>query len=409
LSDANSVEVTNDRRKSKELYITIGLTFIYFTGFMMLSPILPLYIVKVGASKFELGILMAILSGTTIFARIPFGFVSERIGRWVTLLIALCLQLFAFLLYSVAFSIIHLYLITALYALSFASFGPVSIAIALDSAMPSIRGLVMGRYYTSIGTSMIFGPLLGGFLTLYLDYRQLMFVASLLPLLGIISFLALYFRGNVETFSRKSRISHRAERIHIKSLLRVIRSRNIFAICCAQIAFFIASGVFRTLFSIYAEEYLWLTASTISILFAIRGVPNAIVRIPIGSLSVRIGRQKPLILGFALCFLALFLIPQLSSIAIIGFLMAIYGVAWGIRTAPTAALMGDNVKSADINIASALIWLTSDVGTAVGSFIAGYATLFLEISNILMISSLSLLGGIFTLSLIKEGSAHALQ
>lgn len=82
--------------------------------------------------------------------------------------------------------------------------------------------------------------------------------------------------------------------------------------------------------------------------------------------------------------------------------MGIYGAAWGSRTAPTAAIMGDNVRSKDINLASALIWLTSDIGLALGSLLAGYATLIYSIPMILKISAISILPGILVLLFLKE-------
>ncbi len=149
----------------------------------MLYPILPLYIVELGASKFELGILMAILPGITILTRLPFGFVADRIGRWLTLLISLSIQLSAYWFYAIAPSPIYLYPITALYTLSFASFGPISIAIALDSSAINKRGSVMGKYYASIGASMIVGPLLTSFLAIHLDYRQIFFFCFVIAII----------------------------------------------------------------------------------------------------------------------------------------------------------------------------------------------------------------------------------
>ncbi len=387
---------------NKELHLAIGFTFAYFTGLTMFQPILPLYIIDIGASKFELGILMAMFPGITILTRLPFGFIADRIGKWTTLLISLLMQFSAFFLYSIAPSPIYLYPITIIYALSFASFGPVSISMALDSAPISKRGLAMGRYYTSIGSSMILGPLLAGFLALTFNYKQILFFATFLPMLCIIIFLTIYSKNKIEINPKKNLPSMKKNFFPLSSLFKIFKSRNIFVICYAQITYFIATGFFGTLFPIYAKETLLFSTATISILFAIRGLPNALVRIPIGTLSDKIGRQKPLIFGYSLVFFALFFIPFISDIIILAILMAIYGLAWGIRTAPTAAFMGDNVKSTDINLASALIWLTSDIGLASGSFIGGSFATIMEIPKILKISSFSVFSAILVLPFIKE-------
>jgi len=396
------VSINVSANVNKELYLATGFTFAYFTGLMMFQPILPLYIIDIGASKFELGILMAMFPGITILTRLPFGFIADQIGKWITLLISLLMQLTAFFLYSIAPSPIYLYPITIIYALSFASFGPISIAMALDSAPVSKRGLAMGRYYTSIGASMILGPLLTGFLALTFNYKQILFFATFLPMLCIIIFLTIYLRNKIEINTKKNLPPMKKNFFPLSSLFKIFKSRNIFVICYAQITYFIATGFFGTLFPIYAKETLWFTTTTISILYAIRALPNALVRIPVGTLSDKIGRQNPLIFGYSLAFVAFFSIPFISDIIIIAILMAIYGVAWGIRTAPTAAFMGDNVKSTDINLASALIWLTSDIGLALGSFIGGSFATIMEIPTLLKISSFSVFSAILVLLFIKE-------
>jgi predicted MFS family arabinose efflux permease len=398
----------NGERTFGELYSIIALTFAYFIGFNMLIPILPLYIVEIGASKFELGIIMAILPAFTILTRLPFGFISDRLGKWLTLLSSLFMQMFAYLLFSFAPSTIYLYPAAILHALSFASFGPISITIALDSAQASSRGSVMGKYYFSIGSAMILGPLLTSFLALNFEYRQILFVASLFSLISILSFLTMQLKSAMLIQSRRLTRElqiKQSELIPLKSILRILRLRNVLVICIAQICYFTATGSFYTLFAIHAKENLLLATSAISILFVISGIPNTLIRIPIGNLSDKIGRKKPLLFGYTLAFFALFSIPHITTIFFIALLMGVYGVAWGTRTAPTAALMSDSVKSKDINLASTLIWLTSDIGIALGSFWAGYATLIFKIPTILKITSLSVIPGIIIILFLKERSS----
>jgi MFS family permease len=166
--------------------------------------------------------------------------------------------------------------------------------------------------------------------------------------------------------------------------------------------FYITTGTFDTLFPIYAKESLLLTASAISILFAARGLPNSIIRFPIGSLSDRIGRIKPIIISNSLAFIAIFLISDITNIIAIAILMGVYGAAWGARIPSTAALLADNVKSNDVNIASSLLWLSSILGMGIGSLFVASSTLIMPLPIIFKISSISILLGTLALLLIRK-------
>ncbi|MCZ2845660.1 MAG: MFS transporter [Candidatus Bathyarchaeota archaeon] len=387
-------------KSSMGLYVAIILTFIFFIGYHILYPILPLYIVDTGASKFELGLLMSIFRGIAIIAIVPFGLLANRLGNWRALFISISIQLLSFLLYAIIPSSIYLYPVTGIYALSFASFGPISMTVALISSRANKRGEVMGRYFGSIGAAMILGPIIASFLTLIYSYKQLLFIISLLPIFCIILVITSLKTG-VINFS-KNLPRDDSGIISFRTSFKILSQKNILVIFFIQMTFYIATGTFDTLFPIYAKESLLLTASAISILYAARGLPNSIIRFPIGSLSDKIGRIKPIIISNTLAFIAIFLISDVTNIITISILMGIYGAAWGARIPSTAALLTDNVKSSDINIASSLLWLSSILGMGIGSMFAASSTLMLPLPIILKASSISILLGSFALLFIRK-------
>jgi len=375
-------------------------TLIFFVGYHTFYPILPLYIVDVGASKFELGLILSVFRGFAILTILFSGLIAARIGKWLTLLFSMSLQLASFILYSVAPSSIFLYPITILYAISFAAFGPISMSIALDSAPTARRGAIMGRYFGAIGAAMIIGPTIASFLALHFDFKAMLIIASLLPLFCISSFLVSLKRKLI-TLQINSSYDQGSFKTFV-TMRRILLLRNVFIICFVQLSFYMATGVFDTLFPIYARESLWLTASTISLLYAARGLPNSIIRIPIGALTDRIGRLAPIIISHSLAFLAIFLIPDMKEIWILALLMGIYGVGWGARIPSSAAFLADNVKSDEINIASSLLWVNAFLGMTLGSLLAGSTTLILTIPTILKISSLFIILGILSLYFVKR-------
>jgi MFS family permease len=390
---------------SKELYLILFLTFAFFTGYYMLIPILPLYITSLGASKLELGLIIATLPATSIIARLPFNALSNRVGRWPIVVVAQALQLLAYLFFSIAPATAWLYLIFVIYGLAVSSFGPGAIAVALDSSPVGRKGMVMGRFYASIGIAMIIGPLLTSLLTFYFAFSSVFLFASALPAAGLAAFV---WFGGFPLLKKPSIMDVKASGYSssiLSSLKRVLFQRNILLLSASSVTFFIALGAFETMFPVYANEDLGLRSFQVSLLFAARGIPNSLSRIPAGNLSDRVGRRVPLIFSYTLTGVALLLVSMVENVYLLLFLVGLYGLAWGARTAPSAALYSDNVLPVDTGLVSTLIWLTSDIGMALGSGLAGAMAVMLPTQLILRTASVLVLAGLLGILLIEE--AHS--
>jgi MFS family permease len=399
----NSSEVSLEERVAgRELSLILALTFIFFTGYNVLIPILPLYITSLGASRLELGLIMATLPATSIVSRLPFSVLSSRVGRWPIAILALLLQLLAYLLFYIAPSNVWLYPVSALYGLAVSSFGPCAISIALDSAPFGKKGIVMGRFYAAIGAAMIVGPFLTSLLTFCSEYSSVFLFVSTLPAVGLSIFLLFGGLTLLRRASLTSLVTDREDRSPLSSLRRVLLQRNIAILSASSVTFFIALGAFETMFPVYAKDDLQLRSFQVSLLFAARGIPNAFSRIPSGAWSDKVGRRLPLIFSYSLTCLALFLISMVNDVYLLMFLIGLYGLAWGARTAPSAALYSDNVSPVDTGMVSTLIWLTSDIAMAMGSSLAGALSLMLPTPMILRVAAILVLPGLLGILMIRE-------
>ena len=111
-----SYTVSEERASEKsvatiELSLIFLLTSLFFTGFTMLTSILPLYIKDLAASKLEVAFIMATLPATSIFAQFPFSVLSIKIGRWPVAISALLFQLTSCILFMSISTKILLYLL----------------------------------------------------------------------------------------------------------------------------------------------------------------------------------------------------------------------------------------------------------------------------------------------------------
>jgi MFS family permease len=389
-----------------ELSLIFLLTSLFFTGFTMLTPILPLYITDLGASKLELGFIMATLPATSIFARFPFSVLSIKIGRWPVAISALLLQLTSCILFMSISTKILLYPTIVIYALALSSFGPSAIAIALESSPIGRKGMIMGRFYGAIGVGMIVGPLLTSLLTYYLEVQQIFLFALALPITGLTIFILFGSKSLLKKSNEKKLPEEKGTRSLLYSIRRIVCQRNIILLSASSITFFIALGAFETIFPVYAKGELGLMSYQISLLFVARGIPNAISRIPIGNLSDKIGRRIPLVFAYGLSWFALFLISVTNNVLLLIPIIGLYGLAWGARTAPSAALYSDNTLPQDTALVSTILWLTADIALAFGSSLAGTLSLFIPTQSIFRVVSMIVLAGLFGVLLINESKSQ---
>jgi DHA1 family multidrug resistance protein-like MFS transporter len=141
---------------------------IVMLGFGLVVPIMPFYVTHFGATGKALGALMALYSLCQfIFAPI-WGRLSDRIGRKPVLLIGVAGFLASFGLQGMARSLAALFVARTLSGVLSSAALPTALAYIADTTQARDRSKGMGIMGAAMGFGMIFGPMMGGPLTLTL-------------------------------------------------------------------------------------------------------------------------------------------------------------------------------------------------------------------------------------------------
>jgi len=137
-----------------------------FFGLFIVLPVLSVYALYLdGANKFLIGIAIGGYALTQMFLQVPFGMLSDKIGRKITIAIGLII--------FIAGSLVCAYA-TDIYTLIFGrllqgagAIGAVSVAIISDMIKEEIRAKAMaiigGSISITFALSMVLGPLISGF------------------------------------------------------------------------------------------------------------------------------------------------------------------------------------------------------------------------------------------------------
>jgi MFS family permease len=387
---------------SRILYVVIGASLLLMLGAAVTRPLLPLFIVKVGATSVQLGFIMALPRIVSAFTRVPVSALSHRIGRWRLILFALGLSALSTTLYAFIHDPLWFFPVVSLAAVSWPVISPIAITIVSNRSEPDDRGATLGLYYTSIAAALFIGPLIGSFVTLFLDLRRLFLVSAAFPLIAFGIFALTIKPRILDADMERDDSETTTENGSLGITSMIFKNRNVLALCYARIAVSISMAVFSILFPIHAEAELELTPSLISLLFSIRGVSNTLVRTPSGRLSDVIGRRKPFIIAYSTLIAVFFILTQVSSISLLIIGMILYGVGWGMRIAPSTALLTESVPPNSRSIALAVFMTMWDIGFTIGALIAGFGMDYFSYQTILMACIFILLSALIVFTIISK-------
>lgn len=172
-------------------FATIFLTiFIDILGFGIVIPVLPLYAQHFGATAWEIGWLVGIFSMAQFFLAPVWGKVSDRVGRKPVLLIGLVGTVAGYLLMGFAGALWMLFVARLIDGIAGANISAAQAYMA-DISSAENRAKAMGLIGAAFGLGFVFGPALGGWASVAINYSAPMFIAAGLAILNF--FFVVFF------------------------------------------------------------------------------------------------------------------------------------------------------------------------------------------------------------------------
>jgi MFS family permease len=364
----------------------ITVSFLLILSSAVTRALRPLYFVEVGANSMQLGLIMAVPSMVSLLIRVPASTLANRLGRWRMMLFSISLSVVTTSLFAFVRDPVLFFPLVGFAALTWAVYSPVAVEYVSSQSTAANRGGTMGLYFTSIAAALFVGPLIASVLTVFFSLRQLFLLSVIFPVTSLAVFLMKTKPSDLERVSGNTGVLAEEPQVGIGgSLSRILRNRNFASICFARIAFSFSMGVFSTIFPVFASEGLGLTASAISLLFTFRGVTNMVIRIPAGRLSDRIGRRKPFIIAYAIVISAYAILAYTKNFSLLVITMALFGVGWGMRIAPSMALVSESVGDEDRTLTLSVFMTMFDLGSTLGSLLVGLTGALLSPQTLLLI------------------------
>lgn len=327
--------MANSRSPLVIIFITI---FIDLIGFGIVIPVLPLYAEQFGASEEVIGVLIAIYSAMQfVFAPI-LGRLSDRVGRRPVLLVSLIGTSIGFLLMGFADALWLLFVARAIDGITGGNISTAQAYIA-DVTPPDQRSRGMGLIGAAFGLGFIFGPAIGGAMSLISPAAPFFFAAAL----AAVNATALYFRLP-ESLSLEHR-SQARERPSIAQLLKEPESRTLIPVMATYFFATVAFGLLTSTYALFANHRFNFDAMHTGYMFAYLGVLGAVIQGGLLGRLVKIFGDKSLaVAGTALLAISMFALPVSATLTML--IITSTGIALG-NSLMTPTLNGIASNSVD--------------------------------------------------------------
>ncbi len=342
-------------------------------GISLLFPVIPLYAEEVfGAAVAMVGLVVGISSYMAALTMIPFGMLSDRVGRRAVLMIGLVMFSLAPLLYIVVSTPLQLILVRAIHGLASAAFIPPANALVVDMSPPERRGEALGWFTTVIMMGFIVGPITGGFLLNSYGFNATFYACSfvsLLALLLILPWLRSMPGKPVPMEEGESSWGWLRQRRAVGGLLTVL-----------FIVF--GSGTIVAFLPLYGEK-IGIMASQVGIIITAIYASSALLRAPAGMLSDKIGREIIILFGFIVSAAAVACFSFLASFPLLMVAGIAFGFGMGLAMTASFALVADlasmNARGLAMGAANSSLQAGLAIGaTAMGGVaaVAGFESMF---------------------------------
>lgn len=324
------------------LWLTV---FVDQLGFGIVLPFLPLYADKLGASGFEVGLLLAIYSLMQMLVATSWGRLSDRVGRRPILVASALGACAGFVLIGAADSLVLLFAGRAILG-GFGVGMPTAQAWIADTTPPEDRGRALAILGAAGGLGFVFGPALGAIGIAVGGMRFPFFLSAASALGNAVLALTVLPRTQPVVHAAHARAA-RAWRLILPCLV------------VAFVLVYAFSGVEAT-FALFTRAELGLDAEDNGWLFMSMGVIAALTQaFGTGWLAGKIDEPRRVALGLVLLGAGIALMPSAGSLATFVPPLAVLAIGHAI-TAPSLTAWVSRRAPADRQ--GELIGLTQSIG-----------------------------------------------
>ncbi|HHT9124603.1 MAG TPA: MFS transporter [Candidatus Brocadiia bacterium] len=368
---------------------------------MARTPILPLFALTLGAKPEAIGFVVGASTITGIFFKLPAGTLSDIYGRYKMLLLGILIFALTPFAYYLVTNYWQLVGIRFFHGLATSIYGPVAMAIIIDTAGGQ-KGERLSWFSSITIIGNLLGAPLGGFILYQLAkgsnpslgiFHIAYFICGLFGLISLIFTLRFLGWEKMVTRRDKKSITQTWQKFS-KGVKEVISDYRVVITSNMEGMQNLSVGALEAFLPIYAVTIAGLNAFQAGILWGAQIVTTILAKPIMGKISDRYGRKPIIFSGMWICAIPFACIPFTQKFYLLLLLAMVFGVGEAFVTSSSAAMVAEFCKEQHYGAAMGTFGTIFDIGHASGPILAGlllahlsYQHSFIIIASILVLAS----------------------
>ena len=364
-------------------------TFAFFSSFQLLLPTLPIYIVQIGGSQAEIGLLIGVFTVSAVALRPFIGRDVDKRGRRRYMLLGAFIFFASGVLYNFVTDVPALLLLRLFHGAGIAAYTTAAAALVADLAPRGRMGEAMGYYGMFPNVAMAVAPALGIPLVNNFSFTVL-FIAS-----AVTALMAILLTAPIsETDDGSSEVRPPSALFSQKALFPS------FLVFCLTLTY----GAIVSFLPIYAKQSDIMDNP--GLFFTVYAIVLIAVRSIAGRLSDVYGRQAVIIPGLVIISVAMVLLSVSSSITMLLLVAALYGAGFGTVHPALMAFLVDKVGQTQRGAAMGTFTAAFDLGIGLGSILWGVVLQMSGFGLMFFVAGLMPLAGVLAFPLAGVARAR---
>jgi predicted MFS family arabinose efflux permease len=344
----------------KIYYVMIIIGFALITGGGLSRSFLPLLGRELDPSGLLVGFAISSYHFIRTFLEIPSGFISDRIGRRLPVIVGLGLSTVGAVICGFSTSIHHLIIGRTVWGFGAALYFTNSLALVIDLFEPSIRGKALGNLHGIEMIGSLIGQPAGAFLADLIGFKNVFFFSAVSIAVSFVFSLASreFKETDLKRVSRETSL--------LKSI-QGVKNRGLFLVSIVRMMrMIITMGVIMTAFPIFLNDELYMSVTVIGVVMATRTVAFIISTFSGGYVIDRLGSKTSAIVGILVEAATLLLYPLIMNPDLVFPLVFIGGLGSGLFQISLALLMSVQMEEKFIGSGVGIYRTFQDTGSVIG-------------------------------------------
>ena len=347
------------------IFILLLTTFIAQIGVGIITPIIPIYALELGATGLTLGLMVASFSIARGITQPLVGSYSDRVGRKRFLILGLVIYSLAAVAYIFAGSIAGLILVRLLHGVGSAMTVPIAMAYMADYSPEGKEGRYMGLLNVAMFAGFGGGPLLGGVVRDLWGTNAAFYTMTLLSLTALVLVL-LFLRSTGEEEEARPRAGV------FSNLTKMLRSRKIFGVLLWRMSTMIVMSPTFGFLPILMTDVMDATGVEIGIVIAVRTFVSALLQAFFGRMADKRNKVVMITIACVVDSVLVFFIPSARTLGQFVVLFLMLGIAEAAISPALGAYAVEGGRIYGQGSMMGIFNMVMSVGILLGSLIAGF-------------------------------------